>query len=109
MFPIPAALAVALQLSLSVSPDAAARPTRDDTDIDVAGLPQAHKVGYALFRQKCSTCHPLSRATTTRLTPAQWKRHVRRMAIRPSTALSDDQAQSIIDFLEYYASRRGAK
>jgi hypothetical protein len=104
-----AALTFALQFSAAPPREKVARPARDHAgdEIDVSRLPPEQKARYPLVRQKCTACHPLSRATNSRLSSAEWKRHVKRMARRPATALSDDQVESIIGFLEYYSSRRG--
>lgn len=103
-----AALTFALHLSAAPPREKVARPARDRAgdEIDVSRFPAEQKARYALVRHKCTACHPLSRATNSRLSSADWKRHVKRMSRRPATALSDEQVESIIAFLEYYSSRR---
>jgi hypothetical protein len=59
-----------------------------------------------LVREKCTRCHGFDRAVNTRLTPADWKRHLKKMSLRPNTAVSDEQASAILDFLKSYSPPR---
>lgn len=61
--------------------------------------------GEVLLRQKCAKCHELSLAWSSRLTNAQWRLHMRRMASRPGAAISDEQARKIHGALEEHRAR----
>jgi nitrate reductase cytochrome c-type subunit len=61
---------------------------------------------YQLVREKCVRCHGFDRAVNTRLTPADWKRHLKKMSLRPNTAVSDEQASAILEFLQSYTPER---
>jgi hypothetical protein len=102
---------VALRIAVAAGPDTSPPPgTETDVErIDVSGYSPERQAAYALLREKCSKCHSLSRGMSTRLTTAQWKRHMKRMAVRANAGISDAQAKTILEFLDFYASQQGAK
>jgi hypothetical protein len=73
----------------------------DADAIDVSRLPPERKAAYELMRRKCASCHSLARAMGTRLTASQWKRHNK----RPGVGVSDAQARTVVDFLDFVAAR----
>jgi hypothetical protein len=100
-----AALTLALHLFPSANADEAARAPRGaGAELDVSSFPPEQRARYDVFRHKCGGCHSLARAVGSRLPPEAWKRHVRRMGRRPGTALNDEQARSILAFVEHYAA-----
>lgn len=107
MHPVAGTLALLLLLAPAAPGAGGARqPTRDEGgEIDVSDFPPREKARYAVFRQKCGSCHSLARAMSGQLDPAALRRHVARMKRRPGTALTDEDARSILAFFEYYASR----
>ncbi len=106
----PIALAAALQLVAAEAPPA--RPPRPAPDVtpgasatvDEASLPPEQRERYALVRQKCTKCHPLSVAISRPLGSAGWRRHAK----RPGAALSEAQVRSVAEFLRFHAARRRA-
>jgi hypothetical protein len=83
-------------------------PVRDDPReaVDLSAYPPEQRERYLLAREKCARCHGFDRAVNSRLTVAEWTRHLRKMAVRPNTAISDEQAQAILEFLKFYASQK---
>jgi hypothetical protein len=67
------------------------------------GAPYDEAARYQLVREKCVRCHGFDRAVNTRLTPADWKRHMKKMSLRPNTAISEEQASAILEFLKSYS------
>jgi hypothetical protein len=92
-----AAVSAALHLAVAAAPAAPAAPS--------VSTPEQRE-RYLLAREKCARCHGFARAVSSRLTVASWKRHLKKMAVRPNTAISDEQAQAILEFLKSYASSR---
>jgi cytochrome c5 len=105
------AIAVAFQLTLTAEPAKPAPAAGESAadQIDASGLPAEQKARFELFRQKCGKCHALSRALTAQLSDAAWKRHMKHMSLRPNSAISSEQAQSILEFLKFHASQRAPR
>jgi hypothetical protein len=76
-----------------------------DGDIDTSKYPAEQKARYPLFQQKCSKCHPYSRATTAKFGAGEWKHYMKRMVRRPDSGISEDQAEEVLKFLQFYASQ----
>jgi hypothetical protein len=106
----PIALAAALQLvAAEAAPARSPRPPPDPSPgapaaLDEASLPPEQRERYALVRQKCTKCHPLSVAISRPLGPAGWRRHAK----RPGAALSEAQVRSVAEFFRFHAARRRA-
>jgi hypothetical protein len=79
-------------------------PDEPRDPVDLAVFTPEQRERYLLAREKCARCHGFARAVSSRLTVARWKRHLKKMAVRPNTAISDEQAQAILEFLKSYAS-----
>jgi hypothetical protein len=59
---------------------------------------------YAVFAQRCSKCHALSRALESGIDDdAFWKRYVERMRHQPSSGISLTDEARILSFLHYYS------
>ncbi len=54
--------------------------------------------GAALFQERCSVCHELTRATDKQLTAAEWKAIVDRM-ISKGAKLTADEGALVVDYL----------
>jgi len=102
-------LALALALAVLCTPALAGDDPRDSgpDSLDVSKYPAEQKARYPLFRDKCSKCHPLSRAIGAKLGAQEWKSYMKRMVRRPNSGINDEQAESIHEFLKYFASQQG--
>ena len=77
------------------------------TSIDVSKYPTGIKNSYAVFRQKCSLCHQLSRAINCDFAlPDEWSRYVKRMMYKPGSGITPNDAKKIYAFLAYDSSVR---
>jgi hypothetical protein len=74
--------------------------------VDASGYPREQQARYALAKEKCTRCHGFARAVNSRLTPSEWKRHLKKMSLRPNTAMSDEQAHAILEFLKFHSTRK---
>jgi hypothetical protein len=79
-------------------------PDEPRDPVDLSEFPPEQRERYLLAREKCARCHGFARAVGSRLSVGNWKRHLKKMAVRPNTAISDEQAQAILEFLKLYAS-----
>jgi cytochrome c5 len=62
--------------------------------------------GKALFEQKCSVCHELTRATSRTETKEGWASLVKEMQGKKAGWISDEEAGKIVEFL---AAEHGKK
>ena len=53
----------------------------------------------ALFEQKCSTCHTVTRSTSQMKTAREWERTVLRMKNVNGASVTDQEARMIIEYL----------
>jgi len=75
--------------------------------IDVSKYPQAIQDRYAIFSQKCSQCHKLSRPINSDYAlPSEWSRYIKRMMYKPGSGISRSEGKKIYEFLVYDASVR---
>jgi len=75
--------------------------------VNVSSYPQSIQDNYALFSQKCSQCHRLSRPINSDyVLPDEWARYIKRMMYKPGSNISADDAKKIYDFLVYDSSIR---
>ena len=75
--------------------------------VDVSKYPQSIQDNYAIFSQKCSQCHRLSRPINSDYAlPDEWSRYVKRMMYKPGSNISGDDGKKIYDFLVYDSSVR---
>jgi cytochrome c len=77
------------------------------TTIDVSKYPPGIKSNYAVFRQKCSLCHQLSRPLNCDFAlPDEWSRYVKRMMYKPGSGINPADGKKIYAFLAYDSSVR---
>jgi hypothetical protein len=75
--------------------------------VDVSKYPQAIQDNYALFSQKCSQCHKLSRPINSDYAlPDEWSRYIKRMMYKPGSGISAGEGKKIFEFLAYDSSIR---
>ena len=75
--------------------------------INVSGYPQGIQADYAVFSQKCTQCHKLSRPINSDFaTPDEWSRYIHRMMNKPGSGINGGDAKKIYDFLVFDASIR---
>jgi len=94
----------------SLDPATKARVERFEkgpASINVSGYPQGIQENYAVFSQKCTQCHKLSRPINSDYAlPEEWSRYIKRMMNKPGSGISGGDAKKIYDFLVYDASVR---
>jgi hypothetical protein len=115
---LPLALALLTSLALAAPPivgtPVAAAPATSSASpggetLDVSAYPPEQQVRYLLFEHKCSKCHSLSMALGSGYTLPRWRRYLSQMSRRPEAGLSEAQGQEILEFLRFYAARRGVE
>jgi hypothetical protein len=75
--------------------------------IDVSKYPQGIQDNYAIFSQKCSQCHKLSRPINSDyVLPDEWSRYVKRMMHKPGSGIDSSDGKKIYEFLVYDSSVR---
>lgn len=103
------ATSVAL-LAVAVSAGAEEKKTyeadKGPDKVDVSGFPDDIQAAYKTFASKCSKCHTLARPINTDMKVGEWKRYVKRMANKPKSGISKDEAKEIFDFLKFYQAKK---
>jgi hypothetical protein len=75
--------------------------------INVSTYPAGIQQAYAVFTQKCSQCHKLSRPINSDFVlPDQWSRYIHRMMSKPGSGIDSGSGAKIYDFLVYDSSVR---
>jgi hypothetical protein len=75
--------------------------------INVSTYPAAIQQDYAVFTQKCSQCHKLSRPINSDFAlPDEWSRYIHRMMSKPGSGIDSGSGAKIYDFLVYDSSVR---
>jgi hypothetical protein len=73
--------------------------------LDGSKLPENVRDDYALFAQRCSKCHGLSRPLQSGITSdAYWAGYVERMRRQPASGITPAEAPAILRFLHYYST-----
>jgi hypothetical protein len=80
-------------------------------EIDVSGYPEGQRRNYGVFRRTCSQCHTLARAINVpTVSRGFWEFYLLSMRARsrytPDTEISKDDAQAILDFLDFDSNER---
>ncbi len=105
-----AATPVARAADEPVDPETKARIERFEkgpATIDVSKYPEAIRDNYALFSQRCSQCHNLSRPINSDYAlPEEWSRYIKRMMHKPGSGISAGDGKKIYEFLVYDSSIR---
>ncbi|MCA9544177.1 MAG: hypothetical protein KC613_07290 [Myxococcales bacterium] len=74
--------------------------------LDVKAYPAEQQANYAIFENRCSRCHDLTRPVQARVAEGGWDNYVRRMARHPGAGINQADQQAIAAFLEYHHSRQ---
>jgi hypothetical protein len=75
--------------------------------INVSKYPSGIQENYALFSQKCSQCHKLSRPINSDYAlPDEWSRYIHRMMNKPGSGIGAGDGKKIYDFLVYDSTVR---
>ena len=75
--------------------------------INVSKYPAGIQENYAVFSQKCSQCHKLSRPINSDYAlPDEWSRYIHRMMNKPASGIGGGDGKKIYDFLVYDSSVR---
>ncbi len=75
--------------------------------INVSKYPAAVQQEYAVFSQKCTQCHRLSRPINSDFVlPDEWSRYIHRMMSKPGSGIDGGTGAKIYDFLVYDSSVR---
>jgi hypothetical protein len=84
-------------------------PNRYEADPS-ANLPPELRGDYAVFAQRCSKCHSLSRPLESGITDdGFWKAYVERMRRQPASGISVADEAPILRFLHYYSQEQSQK
>jgi hypothetical protein len=75
--------------------------------INISKYPSGIQENYALFSQKCSQCHKLSRPINSDYAlPDEWSRYIHRMMNKPGSGIGAGDGKKIYEFLVYDSSVR---
>jgi hypothetical protein len=75
--------------------------------INISKYPAGIQENYAVFSQKCSQCHKLSRPINSDYAlPDEWSRYIHRMMNKPGSGIGAGDGKKIYDFLVYDSSTR---
>src|SRR4051812_19330410 len=73
--------------------------------LDPQRMPEDVRVDYALFAQRCSKCHSLSRPLQSGITSdTYWADYVERMRLQPGSGISIDDTVGILRFLHFFST-----
>lgn len=82
---------------------------KDKIKIDLSTYPPEMRKAYGVFSVRCGECHGLDTSLKPSFASAQWATEVKRMQAMASSHIDDEQAQTILDFLNYDESHRKAQ
>ena len=75
--------------------------------VNISKYPAGIQENYAVFSQKCSQCHKLSRPINSDYAlPDEWSRYIHRMMNKPGSGIGGGDGKKIYDFLVYDSSVR---
>jgi hypothetical protein len=75
--------------------------------INISKYPAGIQANYAVFSQKCSQCHKLSRPINSDYAlPDEWSRYIHRMMNKPGSGIGASDGKQIYEFLVYDSSIR---
>jgi hypothetical protein len=79
-------------------------------ELDVGALPESVRPDYAVFAQRCSKCHSLSRPLTSGIDEDDyWVMYVAKMRRQPESGISQDDTVVILRFLHYFSLEQKKK
>jgi hypothetical protein len=71
------------------------------------GLPPDLRADYAVFADRCSKCHSLSRPLDSGIVDDEfWVRYVERMRLQPASGISPEDTPAILRFLRFYSAEQ---
>jgi hypothetical protein len=98
-------LAIAAALLPAVALGACASTMEQTEGLDTSVVPSEHRADYAVFAQRCSKCHSLSRPLNSGITgDAYWRTYVEKMRRQPSSGISEADTVPILRFLDWYSA-----
>jgi hypothetical protein len=104
------ALSFALALAACTTANRGFRMSGDG--IDPSSIAPEHRDDYALYAQRCSKCHSLSRSLDNgHIEDRFWEVYVDRMRHQPGSGIAPEDVPVILRFLHYYSeanAREGA-
>jgi cytochrome c5 len=110
---VPATCAAVMAVTIGAGEAAAEGKTfeadKGPDKVDVSAFPANIQASYKVFATKCSKCHTLARPINTDMKKSEWKRYVKRMANKPKSGISDDDAKGIYEFLAFYQAKKDKK
>lgn len=72
--------------------------------LDPSSVPPEEQADYALFAQRCSKCHSLSRPLNSGITEDSfWRMYVERMRRQPGSGITEQDTVAILRFLHWYS------
>ncbi len=77
--------------------------------LDVSSYPLDQQANYAVFENRCSRCHDLTRPVQARVAEGGWPNYVRRMARHPGAGINADDQRIIAAFLAFHHERQTAQ
>ena len=81
-----------------------------EQSIDPQSLPEDVRADYAVFAQRCSKCHALSRPLNSGIVDDDyWAMYVARMRRQPASGISLEDSRVILRFLHYYSLEQRRK
>jgi len=109
MTPVSFAAAALLALLAGAEPEKAPPDPRDfgPGTIDVSSWPEDQQRRYEVAAVKCAKCHPFARAVNSHYSSSQWKKYMKKMLRRPNSAINEEQAQHIFEFLKFRSAKEG--
>jgi hypothetical protein len=79
-------------------------PTTGPEAVVAEAMPPQVRADYAVFADRCSKCHALSRPLNSGIVSDEhWAMYVGRMRRQPGSGISADDADVILRFLHYYS------
>lgn len=102
-------LAIATAVFSALGTNACSGPSRiigQGEGVNQASLPENMQADYALFAQRCSKCHSLSRTFNSGDNDdIFWARYVARMRRQPGSGIAPSEEAPILRFLHYYSEQ----
>jgi hypothetical protein len=100
---VPLALGLSLAIFVGQVPGISGCAAAAGEGIRASEVPPALAEEYALFSQRCSKCHSLSRALASEdKSDLFWQRYVTRMRRQPASGISVAEEAPILRFLHWY-------
>jgi mono/diheme cytochrome c family protein len=79
---------------------------RDRTKVDTSGYPADVQRSFQVFKVKCNQCHGLDTSLKPSMSTDRWAVEVMRMQAMASSHIGDDEAKTILVFLNYDEAHR---